>query len=98
MRNKLKVNLTRMENTKYNYDKNCFLSAGIFVSEVELQKVAGKLKMFDEIAARLKISQARSEGRIVQLERDLETVQLENVQFRKQINNLNKMINVFNLM
>ena len=54
--------------------------------------------MFDEIAARLKISQARSEGRIVQLERDLETVQLENVQFRKQINNLNKMINVFDLM
>ena len=60
--------------------------------------MAGKLKMFDEIAARLKSSQARSEGRIVQLERDLETVQLENVQFRKQINNLNKMINVFDLM
>ena len=60
--------------------------------------MAGKLKMFDEIAARLKSSQARSEGRIVQLERDLETVQLENVQFRKQISNLNKMINVFDLM
>ena len=60
--------------------------------------MAGKLKMFDEIVARLKSSQARSEGRIVQLERDLETVQLENVQFRKQINNLNKMINVFHLM
>ena len=98
MRNKLKVNITMMENTKYSYDKNCFLSAGIFVSEAELQKVAGKLKMFDEIAARLKSSQARSEGRIVQLERDLETVQLENVQSRKQINNLNKMINVFDLM
>ena len=87
-----------MENTKYNNDKNCFLPSGIFVSEAELQKVAGKLKMFDEIAARLKSSQARSEGRIVQLERDLETVQLENVQFRKQINDLNKMINVFHLM
>ena len=59
--------------------------------------MAGKLKMFDEIAARLKISQARSEGRIVQLERDLETVQLENVHFRKQINNLRKMLAVYDL-
>ena len=68
------------------------------MTEAELQKVAGKLRVFDEISARLKSSQARSEGRIVQLEHDLETVQLENVQFRKQINNLRKMLAVFDLM
>merc|ERR1712150_161545 len=57
---------------------------GIFVTEAELQKVAGRLREFGEISARLKSSQAKSEGRIVQLERDLEKVQLVNVHFRKQ--------------
>ena len=68
------------------------------MTEAELQKVAGKLRVFDEISARLQSSQARSEERIFQLEHDLETVQLENVQFRKQINNLRKMLAVFDLM
>ena len=68
------------------------------MTEAELKKVAGKLRGFEEISARLKSSQARSEGRIVQLEQDLETVKLENVQFRKQINNLRKMLAFFDLM
>ena len=74
------------------------LPAGIFVSEAELQKVAGKLRVFDEISARLKSSQSRSEEKIVQLEQNLETVQLENSHFRNQINNLRKMLAFFDLM
>ena len=75
-----------------------FLPAGVFVSEAELQKVAAKLRVFDEISARLKSAQARSEERIGRLEQDLETVQLENLQFRKQINNLRQMLSFFDLM
>ena len=62
------------------------------MSEVELQKVTAKLMMFEEISARLKSSQSSSEERIVRLEQDLETVQLENIQFRKQINDLRREI------
>ena len=74
------------------YSLKYFLPAGVFVSEAELQKVTAKLKMFEEISARLKSSQSSSEERIVRLEQDLETVQLENIQFRKQINDLRREI------
>ena len=60
--------------------------------------MAGKLRVFDEISARLKSSQSRSEEKIVQLEQNLETVQLENSHFRNQINNFRKMLAFFDLM
>ena len=72
-------------------------SVGIFVSEPSLFLLAAKLGISDEISVQLQSAQSEGDVKIVEKDREMEEVQLENNLFRKLMNFLNRMISFFNM-